>query len=137
MNKLDNLQSFGYRKVDEHARSACSCRSLRPDYCSFAPYLQPPLFPELQWSRHEALVYPTLATPFGVPTSKTPNEPIFPPNPNKRKSLVPPGNKAAWAFPPPADPNSRAATAASRTVPRRRFPDESPYAGSPPRVPFL
>ena len=37
MNKLDNLQSFGYRKVDEHARSACSCRSLRPDYCSFAP----------------------------------------------------------------------------------------------------
>ena len=38
MNKLDNLHGFGYRKVDEHARSACSCRSLRPDYCSFAPY---------------------------------------------------------------------------------------------------
>jgi hypothetical protein len=37
MNKLDNLHGFGYRKVDEHARSACSCRSLRPDYCSFAP----------------------------------------------------------------------------------------------------
>jgi hypothetical protein len=40
MNKLDNLHGFGYRKVDEHARSACSCRSLRPDYCSFAPYHQ-------------------------------------------------------------------------------------------------
>src|ERR1019366_858883 len=77
-----------------------------------------------------------LATPFGFPTSKTPNEPIFSPNPNKRKPLVPSGNKAAWAFPPLVNPNWRAAAGSPRAALRGRFPGGPPSAGSPSRVPF-